>query len=135
MGLHGPSYHFWTMCTHWSVYFFMCDFIDTIKVYQAKLYHFYTNPYTKINDSTFDELNDFEMLVDKNLPTSSRAYLNGEKVDYFMIEFAGFKILYQSMLPRNKWNEANVEARLPSCVGSCEKKSSRLFQMFHSRVT
>jgi len=48
----------------------MCDFIDIIKVYQAKLYHFYTYPYTKFSDSTFDELNDFEILVDKNLPTS-----------------------------------------------------------------
>ncbi len=91
MELHGPSYHFWTMCTHWSNLFFMCDFIDIIKVYQAKLYHFYTNPYTKFSDSTFDELNDFEMLVDKNLPTSWHAYLNGEEVDYFMIEFAGSK--------------------------------------------
>jgi hypothetical protein len=31
------------------------------------------------------------MLVDKNLPTSWHAYLNGEEVDYFMIEFAGSK--------------------------------------------
>lgn len=80
------------LCAHIDqVYFFMCDFIDIIKVYQAKLYQFYTNPYTKFNDSTFDELNDFEMFVDKNLPTSWCAYLNGEEVDYFMIEFVGSK--------------------------------------------
>jgi len=39
------------------------------------------------------------------------------------------------MLPCNKWNEINVQAKLPSYVGSCEKKLSRLFQIFHSRVT
>jgi hypothetical protein len=37
------------LCAHIDqVYFFTCDFIDIVKGFQAKLYHFYTNPYTKL---------------------------------------------------------------------------------------
>jgi hypothetical protein len=69
----------------------VCDFIDVVKVCQLDLYHVYFDPYTKFDDPTFDELKVLESFISKNLPMKWCEYLNGEEVDYFIIEFVGVK--------------------------------------------
>jgi hypothetical protein len=49
---------------------FICNVIDTMKIYQLKLYN---DPYNKINDPTFDELNVFETFTNKNLLSITNA--------------------------------------------------------------
>ncbi len=39
----------------WNV--FMCDFVESVKLAQIKLYKLYYDPYTKFDDPTFDEFN------------------------------------------------------------------------------
>jgi hypothetical protein len=46
---------------------FNCNVINTMKIYQLKLYN---DPYNKFNDPAFDEFNVFETFTNKNLLTS-----------------------------------------------------------------
>ncbi len=73
----------------WDI--FMCDFIDTMNIFQLKFHHFYNDPYSNLFDPTFDELNVLKMLTNKNLPMSWSINLNNEELDYLVNEFFGAK--------------------------------------------
>ncbi len=72
----------------WDI--FMCDFIDTMNIFQLEFHHLYNDLYSNFFDPTFDELNNFKMFTNKNLPMSW-CVLNNEELDYLVNEFLGVK--------------------------------------------
>lgn len=77
----------------------------------------------KFDDLSFEDLNDFETFVNKNISMHLCINVNDEELDCFIMEFVSFNFFYQPMLSCNKLFKTYAKARLLFCDGSCEIES------------
>jgi type VI protein secretion system component VasK len=79
---------------------FVCDFVESVKQAQQKLYKLYCDPYTRFNDQTFDDFNAIETLTNDALPMNCFSKLNSlEDAMYLAFSFVRHKYpLYQHKL-------------------------------------
>jgi len=76
---------------------FVCDFVESVKQAQQKLYKLYCDPYTRFDDLTFDDFNVIETLSNDALLENCFYNLNSlEDAIYLAFSFVGHKYpLYQ----------------------------------------
>jgi hypothetical protein len=71
---------------------FVCDFMESVKKVQQKLYESYCDLYTRFHDLAFDDFNAIETFTNDALPMNWFSDLNGPKdARYFTFSFVRHK--------------------------------------------